>query len=93
MSAWRVCLCAAILAFSATYAEATMINSFNDGSQALFVDLYGQTASNQVATSAAIGGYRDTALQSRSGDLDFANVLPPGDIFSFTKGTARERPP
>jgi hypothetical protein len=75
MSAWKVCLCAIALAFSAAWAEARMIDSFSAGDQALFVDPYAATAFRQFGTAAAIGGHRDLTLQFVPGDLDLANVL------------------
>jgi hypothetical protein len=90
MSAWKVCLCAVILALSSAYAQATMIDSFSVTDQALFVDPYGsgQTASSSLAAPDAIGGFRDVALQWISGSLDFADVVSQGSMFSFTQGTA-----
>jgi hypothetical protein len=92
MSTPRICLCALVLLCSAGTAGASLIDSFNAGSQTLFVWPGAPTASNQAnpGTGTAIGGYRDITLQWISGDLDFANVLAssPTGKFSFTEGTA-----
>ncbi|MEN6452087.1 MAG: PEP-CTERM sorting domain-containing protein [Thermoguttaceae bacterium] len=88
MSAWKLCLCAIVLLFLVAAANATMIDSFGSGKQSLSVDPDSQFASGQVATSAAIGGYRDISLQWKSGDLDFANVTPSGGKLTFTQSTS-----
>ncbi len=90
MSVHKICLCSLALIFSVGSARATLIDSFSDGKQSLFVS-YDQTSdSSNVGSgiSNVIGGYRDVSLQWLSGDLDFANVLTSAGKFSFTEGTS-----
>jgi len=91
MSAWKVCLCAVVLAFSAACAKATIIDSFGGTKFTLSVDgdsIADETDFSQVTTAAAIGGHRYTLLTWLSGDQNFASVSPSGGKFSFTQGTA-----
>ncbi len=93
MSAQKIFLCTVALALSVGSARATLIDSFSDGSQSLFVSSDQTNDSSNVGpgTSNVIGGYRDVSLQWLSGDLDFANVLTSAGKFSFTQGTSEAK--
>jgi hypothetical protein len=75
--------------FSIGVADAAIIDSFDTGTQSLFVSGAQMSASQQlnVGTGTAIGGYRDISLEWTSGFLDFASVSisGPQGLFVFTQ--------
>jgi hypothetical protein len=82
-------LLALVSIFSVGATEAALIDSFDTGTQSLFVSGAQLQASQQlnVGTGTAIGGYRDISLKWTSGFLDFASVSisGPQGLFVFTQ--------
>jgi hypothetical protein len=80
-------LLAAILAFSAENVKAVVVDSFDDANRLYLVSRLDRRQSDQTrpGSDAAIGGYRDVALQWISGDKSyvelFDNGKTPGLVF------------
>jgi hypothetical protein len=84
-------LFALVFVFSAAIAEASMIDSFDGGSQSLFVTVSQPDVHQQVnAGSGTIGSYRDISLLWNAGFLDYANVMVSGSsgMFGFNQLTS-----